>query len=119
MATLLSFLHQYGYLVVFTASLLEQSGIPLPASPIYIAAGVAAGAGELSFSTLLILSVTGSLMGDLLWYFLGRWRGQQVLRFLCRVSLEPDSCVRDTEERFLRHGAATLLFSKFIPGVGP
>lgn len=112
-----SFLHHYGTLVVFVASLLEQSGLPLPATPIYVAAGVAVGAGDIHGPSALALAVAGSLIGDLLWYYLGRWRGHQVLKFLCRLSLEPDSCVRDTEERFLRYGAKSLIIATFLPGI--
>ncbi len=118
MDALNSFLHQYGNIVVFSASLLEQSGLPLPATPVYIAAGVAVGAGDLRGPTVLALAVAGSLLGDLFWYFLGLWRGHQVLKFLCRLSLEPDSCVRDTEERFQRYGVRSLVFAKFLPGLG-
>jgi membrane protein DedA with SNARE-associated domain/rhodanese-related sulfurtransferase len=118
MNALNSFLHEYGNLVVFGASLLEQSGLPLPATPVYVAAGVAIGAGEMHGPTVLALAVAGSLLGDLFWYFLGRWRGHQVLRFLCRLSLEPDSCVRDTEERFQRYGVRSLVIAKFLPGLG-
>jgi len=118
MDALNSFLHQYGNIVVFSASLLEQSGLPLPATPVYVAAGVAVGAGDMHGPTVLALAVAGSLLGDFLWYLLGRWRGHQVLRFLCRLSLEPDSCVRDTEERFRRYGMRSLVIAKFLPGLG-
>ena len=118
MDALNSFLHQYGNIVVFSASLLEQSGLPLPATPVYVAAGVAVGMGDMRGPTTLALAVAGSLLGDLFWYYLGRWRGHRVLKFLCRLSLEPDSCVRDTEERFLRYGARSLIVAKFLPGIG-
>ena len=45
-------------------------------------------------------------------------RGHQVLGLLCRISLEPDSCVRQTENAFLRYGVRFLLFAKFVPGLG-
>jgi len=111
------FLHQYGNGLVFGSALLEESGLPLPATPVFIAAGMAAGAGDMNLSVILGLAMSGFLLGDILWFYLGRWRGSQILSFLCRISLEPDSCVRHTEERFLRHGASSLVFSKFIPGI--
>ncbi len=114
---LTSFLHQYGNSVVFGSALLEQSGLPVPATPVFVAAGMAAGLGDMSLPVVLGLAVSGFLLGDILWYFLGRWRGRQVLNFLCRIAMEPDSCVSHTEERFLRHGASALIFSKFVPGV--
>src|SRR5580693_571059 len=98
-----SFLHQYGNSMVFGSALLEESGLPLPAIPIFFAAGIAAGMGTMSLPTILALGMAGFLLGDILWYFIGRWRGHQVLKCLCRIALEPDSCVSHTEERFLRH----------------
>jgi len=112
-----AFLHQYGNGLVFGSALLEESGLPLPATPVFIAAGMAAGAGDMNLSIILGLAMSGFLLGDILWFYLGRWRGHQILSFLCRISLEPDSCVRHTEERFLRHGASSLVFSKFLPGI--
>jgi len=112
------FLHHYGRGVVFGASLLEQSGLPIPATPVFVAAGVAVGAGDLHGPTILGLAVAGSLLGDLFWYWLGRWRGHQVLKLLCRMTLEPDSCARDTEERFLKWGSPSLIYAKFLPGIG-
>jgi membrane protein DedA with SNARE-associated domain/rhodanese-related sulfurtransferase len=113
------FLHHYGRSVVFGAALLEQSGLPFPATPVFVAAGVAVGAGDLHHGpTIFGLAVAGSLLGDLFWYGLGRWRGQQVLKLLCRMTLEPDSCARDTEDRFLKWGSPSLIYAKFLPGIG-
>src|SRR5437879_1025873 len=112
-----AFLHQYGNSVVFGSALLEESGLPIPATPVFIAAGMAAGAGEMNLAAILGLAMSGFLIGDILWYFLGRWRGRQVLQFLCRIALEPDSCVRHTEESFLRHREGALVFAKFVPGI--
>jgi membrane protein DedA with SNARE-associated domain/rhodanese-related sulfurtransferase len=117
MQPLNSFLHQYGNSVVFGSALLEESGLPLPATPVFVAAGMAAGAGEMNLAAILGLAISGFLLGDILWYFLGLWRGRRVLEWLCRISLEPDSCVRHTEERFLRYRESALVFAKFVPGI--
>lgn len=61
-------------------------------------------------------AVAASLPPDVAWYYLGRYKGGKVLGFLCRLSLEPDSCVRDTENLFHRNGPRALLLAKFIPG---
>jgi len=111
------FLLHHGYSVVFAFVLAEQIGLPLPATPILLAMGALAGAGRLSFLSALGLSVVASLIGDCLWYWLGRKRGYSVLNLLCRVALEPDSCVRRTENVFTRFGAGSLLFAKFVPGL--
>jgi hypothetical protein len=48
---------------------------------------------------------------------IGRRRGAKALRFICRMALEPDSCVRQTETAYLRYGIRSLLVAKFVPGV--
>jgi membrane protein DedA with SNARE-associated domain len=113
----LEFLVRHGYAVVFASVLAEQLGLPIPAVPVLLAAGALAGAGNLSLALVLALSLVGALAGDLLWYELGRRRGMRIVQLLCRISLEPDSCVRRTEGSFERHGARSLLFAKFVPGL--
>src|SRR5206468_2581098 len=80
-------------------------------------AGALAGAGRLSLALVLLVSVVASLLADALWYEMGRRKGVRVLQFLCRVSLEPDSCVRRTELLFGRYGVRSLVVSKFVPGL--
>ncbi len=78
--------------------------------------GASVGDRHYSFWAAFFLTVTAALLGDLLWYELGRWRGRSVLKLLCRFSLEPDTCVRTTELDYMKRGAWALLFTKFIPG---
>jgi membrane protein DedA with SNARE-associated domain len=113
----LQFLIRHGYTVIFAFVLAEQLGFPLPAIPVLLAAGAVAGAGHLNFGFVLAAAIVASLLADSFWYELGRRRGIKVLQLLCRISLEPDSCVRRTEEVFVRHGARSLLVAKFIPGI--
>ncbi|MBZ5593818.1 MAG: VTT domain-containing protein [Acidobacteriia bacterium] len=117
MNQVVSFLLRHGYSVVFAFVLAEQIGLPLPATPILLAMGALAGLGRLSFAAALGLGVAASLAADTLWYWLGRKRGYSVLNLLCRIALEPDSCVRKTENVFARYGAGSLLFAKFVPGL--
>ena len=110
------FLADHGAAVIFWVVFVEQLGVPLPAIPLLIAAGALVGAGKMSLATALLVPVAASLPPDLAWYYLGRLKGGRVLGFLCRLSLEPDSCVRDTENLFHRYGPRGLLLAKFIPG---
>jgi membrane protein DedA with SNARE-associated domain len=110
------FLIRHGYLMLFALVFAEQVGLPLPAVPILLAAGALAGAGQLNFGLTILLALIASLLSDLLWYQIGRSRGSKVLNFLCRVSLEPDSCVRLAENTFTRYGPRSLLVAKFLPG---
>lgn len=111
------FLVRHGGLVLFATVLAEQVGLPIPAVPVLLAAGALAGAGRMNLALAVVLGVTACLIGDLIWYYLGRHRGRHVLNVLCRISLEPDSCVRRTENFFVRHGTRSLVFAKFIPGL--
>jgi membrane protein DedA with SNARE-associated domain/rhodanese-related sulfurtransferase len=109
---------RHGYIWLFVAALLERLGLPLLVTPVMVAAGAVAGIGDLSLLGIILVTVIASEIGDLVWYELGRNRGSSVLRLLCKISLEPDSCVRRSEDAFARHTTTSLIFSKFVPGVG-
>lgn len=113
----IAFVSQYGEILLFAVVLAEQLGLPLPAVPVLLAAGALAGAGTIDLTGAIVLSVLACLAGDLVWYELGRRRGRYALNLLCRISLEPDSCVRRTENFFTRHGERSLVWAKFIPGL--
>src|ERR1043165_5678011 len=117
MGETLQFLVKHGYLVLFASVLAQQLGLPLPSTPFIVAAGALAHSGQLSFTAVLFIAFSAALIADLVWFEIGRRRGTRVLQFLCRISLEPDYCVRRTENSFARHGAQTLVVGKLIPGV--
>ena len=81
------------------------------------AAGALARAGKMNLTFAVALAFIAVILADLFWYSLGRYRGGRILKLLCRISLEPDSCVRRTENLFVRHGVRSLLVAKFIPGL--
>jgi len=107
----------YGYLLLFLWVLVEQAGIPLPATPVLIAAGALSAEHELSFPLALLAGVMASLSADTLWFLVGRRFGHHVLRILCKLSLEPTVCVRKTQDSFGRRRETTLMFAKFVPGL--
>ena len=113
----LEFLLRHIELVVFLTVLEEQVGFPIPAIPVLLAAGAIAGDGQANLFLLTVLSVLACLFGDMLWFELGRHRGRQTLTLLCRIALEPDACVRRTENFFSIHGVRALILAKFIPGL--
>lgn len=113
----IAFLVRHGEAILFVYVLADQVGVPLPAVPVLLAAGALASGGQLNFPVAVVLSVAASLAADLVWYVAGRLRGARVLGLLCRVSLEPDACVRRTENVFLRYGVGALIFAKFVPGL--
>jgi membrane protein DedA with SNARE-associated domain len=116
MQAVMAMLTRYGYAVVFGLVFAEQVGLPIPAIPFLLAAGGLAGSGHLSVVLLLAGSGVVSLIADTIWYWIGRTGGARVLGWLCRISLEPDSCVSRTRGMFASYGARSLLFAKFIPG---
>jgi membrane protein DedA with SNARE-associated domain/rhodanese-related sulfurtransferase len=111
-------LPMYGYLILLAWVLVEQLGIPLPATPVLLTAGALSAEHELNFAFALLAGLAGSLIADSAWFFIGRKYGQHVLRFLCKLSFEPAICVRRTRDTFGRHRAFTLLVAKFVPGLG-
>ena len=110
-------LHRHGALVVFAVVFAEQLGLPVPALPLLVAAGVFIGAGYLTWPSVLGAALLATLLADGIWYAAGQWRGRSVLTLLCRIALEPASCIRRTETFFRRHGAPALLVAKFVPGL--
>jgi membrane protein DedA with SNARE-associated domain/rhodanese-related sulfurtransferase len=107
---------QHGLLLVFANVLLTQSAVPVPAVPILIIAGAFVTQGQIALAPLILVTVAASLIGDTLWYLAGRRYGYRILRTLCRVAIEPDSCVKQTETIFERWGAPSLMLAKYIPG---
>lgn len=116
-ANIISLIQQYGLLIVFANVFCEQIGLPVPAYPTLLVTGALLTQGNYSAATLLIIAVSGALIADFFWFFSGRKYGNKVMAKLCKISLSPDSCVRQTESIYLRTGPATLLFCKFIPGL--
>jgi membrane protein DedA with SNARE-associated domain len=113
---LISLVIRHGIPLVFLNVLLEQLGAPVPAVPTLIVAGALARIGKISSTNVMLAAIAASLLADWIWFALGRRYGYRILRTLCRISLSPDSCVRDTEANFERWGTRSLLFAKFIPG---
>ncbi|MGH7973474.1 MAG: VTT domain-containing protein, partial [Limisphaerales bacterium] len=111
------FLIRHGLPLIFAAVFVEQMGLPLPALPWLLAAGALSAVGEFSFALGLLVAVVACLIADAIWFYLGRYRGNQVLGLLCRISLEPDSCVRRTQNVFTKYGLRGVLLAKFLPGM--
>lgn len=111
------FLITHGLPIIFGAVFLDQIGVPIPAVPWLLAAGALAAIGKFHWFMALELSVLACLIADFIWFYLGRYRGTQVLGFLCRMSLEPDSCVRRTMNVFTRYGWRGIIGAKFLPGM--
>ena len=112
-----AFIERHGYALLFFWVLAEQGAIPLPSIPLLVVGGALVRHGQLQMPVAIACCVAAALIADTVWFQLGKRRGLRVLNFLCRVSLEPDSCVRRTENAFLKYGLNSLLVSKFVPGL--
>jgi membrane protein DedA with SNARE-associated domain len=117
MEAIVQSLIQYGYWILFAWVLLDQLALPVPALPMLLAAGALAGQGHLNILLCLLIVVFACTPPNLLWYQLGLRQGNKVLTLLCMISLEPDTCISNTTSVFHRYGTASLLVSKFIPGL--
>jgi membrane protein DedA with SNARE-associated domain len=109
-------LAEHGLTIVFANVLLTQLGLPVPSLPMLVVAGALVADGTVHFLPLAAVVIIASLLGDVPWYFAGKRYGYSVLRTLCRISMEPDSCVKQTENIFARWGPPSLIVAKYIPG---
>lgn len=107
----------YGYLLLFLWVLVEQLGVPLPATPVLLAAGALSADQKVSFAVALLAGLVACLISDSSWFFIGRRFGHHVLRILCKLSMEPTICVRKTQDSFGRRRGRMLIFAKFVPGL--
>lgn len=117
MADLAAFLIEHGYALLVAFVLLEQLGLPLPATPMLLAAGALSGAGHLDLLHAYLLGMAACVGADTLWYVLGRKYGNHVVRVLCRFALEPDDCSRRIGDLYHRYGVFALVIAKYVPGL--
>lgn len=111
------FLVRHGYTLLFLWVMAEQIGLPMPSAPILLAAGALAGTHRMNLAIAIALPIAAVGICDSFWYELGRRRGVKVVQWLCRIALEPDSCVHRTQARFKKNGPWALVVAKFIPGL--
>lgn len=117
--SLTEYLGAYGYWVLVGAVFAEQVGVPMPATPILLGMGALAAVGKLSFLWCVVIAIVACLSADSVWYWLGRRKGQAVLRQICRISLEPERCLTSANRWFQRLGDQTVVVAKFVPALSP
>src|ERR1700730_2131863 len=114
----LDFVIRHGYMILFGVVFVEQAGLPVASVPVLLGIGALSADGRFSFAVALLVALSASLPADVAWFEMGRSKGYRVLRLLCRISLEPDTCVQSATGVFRRYGMGTLVIAKFIPGMG-
>jgi membrane protein DedA with SNARE-associated domain/rhodanese-related sulfurtransferase len=107
----------HGVLILFLTVFVDQMGLPIPAIPFLLAAGSLAGAGKLNLALIIAVSFCASILADVILYYLGRTKGNSVLGLLCRIALEPDICIRRTQDVFTSYGMKGVFAGKFVPGL--
>jgi membrane protein DedA with SNARE-associated domain len=117
MNDLLGLIVHHGYVVIFLIVLAEALGFPVPAALALVAGGAAVASGALRGPAAVVVAVAAMLVGDSWLYVLGKEMGWRLLGFLCRVSVDPETCVLRSAESFYKRGRATLVVAKFIPGI--
>src|SRR5215469_2373536 len=108
-------IESYGLLLIFAVVLLDEIGLPIPSLPALVAAGAIAHNGHFSLPAVIAAALAGALLADIIWYWAGLRFGRRILAILCRISLAPDSCVRQTESLFSRVGSWSLIFARYVP----
>ena len=129
MHDLIALVVTHGAWLVFVVTFAARLGVPVPAAPLLViagalavgpsngAAGAAAGAASVAAFNTFGLAIVANILGDAAWFWAGRRHGYKVLKLLCRISISPDSCVRQSETFITRWGGASLIAAKFVPGV--
>lgn len=114
---LLDAMREHGLALAFLFSLASQAGLPIPAEPAMILAGALSGEGAWRPEVAWLCAASAALLADHAWFVAGRYRGRSLLGLVCRISLSPDSCVRNADGLFHRLGGSVLVLAKLIPGV--
>lgn len=117
MNVLLAIMAQHGYALTFCLLLAEAAGLPFPAAIALVAAGAAVASHALTGPGILLASMTALVLGDTALFWLGRYTGWALLGFLCRLSMNPETCMLRSAESFYKRGKLTLIIAKFIPGI--
>jgi membrane protein DedA with SNARE-associated domain/rhodanese-related sulfurtransferase len=107
----------HGVYLLIAVVFADQAGLPIPALPLLLAAGVLLRAGSVPFWPLFVGCCLASWIGHTLWYAAGRRQGPAIVKLLCRMSLSPDACVRRTQDAFSHIGPWSLLWLRFVPGL--
>jgi len=107
----------WGSALVFLNVLIARLGVPIPAVPLLLFAGVAIVDHRLSFWHVLAAAVLGAMIGDGVWFTAGRVLGRRLIHGLARLSVTVEKRVRKARALFVRFGPGIVAASKFVPGL--
>lgn len=116
-----STIDSWGYWGVFLLMVAENVFPPIPSEVIMPLAGFLAGRGDMSLFVTLIVGTTGSVLGTMMWYYIGMWIGEARLKRWAakhgRLLTVSPSDIDTAREWFNRHGAAAVFFGRMIPAI--
>ena len=107
----------HGYLAVGGVLFVSALGLPMPTVLALLLGGAAAAHGSLNLGLIFLVAVLGENLGATVMFFAGRKSGWWLLGKLCRVSMDPETCIFRSADFFYKRGARTLIFARFIPGL--
>lgn len=117
MNDLLPMMARHGYALTFAILFAEAVGFPIPAAIALVVAGAAIASHVLWAPGVLLTAVVALVIGDSTQFWLGRAAGWALLGFLCRLSMNPETCILRSAESFYKRGKVTVVIAKFIPGL--
>lgn len=111
------FLENQGFLLGVLSVFLEQLGLPIPTLP--VVAGIAAMYSTMPFQegALVIATTLSAVLANGIWYLLGYFSENWVLRQACRLTLSPNIFLRKAKRFIERWGPLSLLLVKFVPAL--
>ena len=108
---------QLTYAGVLVAVLAQQLGLPFPSVVCLMAAGALSAHGNMRTTIVVLLGVLGCLIGDGVWFLVGRKWGSRAMRLLCQFTADPRGCSKNAHDKFRRYGLPVLSVAKFLPGL--
>lgn len=102
------------YVALFTATLLEGIGLPLPAEALFLATAVLVRRGSASLPSIVLVAAVGNLTGTLIGFSVAYLGGKQLLRRVTRLVGIKEEATHKVEQFFHKYGAATVFLSRFV-----
>ncbi len=106
---ILEYISKYGYAFVFLGTVFEGELILL-------LAGFLCWLGALNFFAVILFGFFGAIVGDNIWYHVGKRGGIPFIERYGKLVLLTRSRIRRAEKYFSQHGAKTIFFSRFVFG---
>jgi membrane protein DedA with SNARE-associated domain len=111
-----SWLREHLYAVVFLGAAVDAIGIPFPGRIMLITVGsLAAPAvdGDGRAASLILLATMGTVVGDHVWYLLGRHKGRRLFEIYGRVVRLSRPRIAQADRFLHRFGGLTLILARF------